>query len=272
MNAEIDWYEVIKQKEYLYIIRERLDKLEPRFFTTYINIYLIMGQKKALLVDTGTGLFPLKPLIDKLIENRKLIVINTHSHFDHRGANEEFEEVLIHSSEAQNLSESFDISFLKDSPPPFANRYREKAFTLKPPSIVTSIEDGYVFDLGNILLNIIHTPGHSPGSISILSDKNELFTGDTVHYGAIYLPSRNKHHIILKSLEKLISLYYQNENLEIYPSHEEYPAGIKLLKSLKYGLSKIDNIWETKKYDVFLEAWVMKDNYFTYVVEKLPED
>ncbi|MBY9013255.1 MAG: hypothetical protein KGD70_12855, partial [Candidatus Lokiarchaeota archaeon] len=64
MSKDIDWYEVIKQKDYLYIIRERLDEIDPRFLTTYTNIYLILGLDKALLIDTGSGLFPIKPIID----------------------------------------------------------------------------------------------------------------------------------------------------------------------------------------------------------------
>ena len=41
-NADV-WYEIIKQKDYLYVIRERLDEIDPRFLTTYTNIYLILG-------------------------------------------------------------------------------------------------------------------------------------------------------------------------------------------------------------------------------------
>ena len=85
MSDSKNWYEVIKQKDYLYIVRERLDEVDPRFLTTYTNIYLILGTEKALLIDTGSGLFPLKLVVDKLSEKRELLVINTHSHFDHRG-------------------------------------------------------------------------------------------------------------------------------------------------------------------------------------------
>ncbi len=52
MSKDNDWYEVIKQKDYLYLIRERLDEIDPRFLTTYTNIYLILGPEKALLIDT----------------------------------------------------------------------------------------------------------------------------------------------------------------------------------------------------------------------------
>ena len=88
MEEGTNWFEVIKHKKYLYVIRERLDKIETRFNTKYINLYLLIGKEKALLIDTGTGLFPLKPLVDNLIGDRKLKVVNTHTHFDHRGGNQ----------------------------------------------------------------------------------------------------------------------------------------------------------------------------------------
>jgi glyoxylase-like metal-dependent hydrolase (beta-lactamase superfamily II) len=205
MTMEGSWFEVVKHKNYLYVIRERLDKLEPRFYTTYINLYLLIGKEKALLIDTGTGLFPLKPLVQNLIHHKELIVLNTHSHFDHRGSNEEFNILYAHSLEVNELSEPFDLSFLKDSAPDIAKNYVQKGFILKSVNSVKEIEDGFVFNLGNVSIKVIHTPGHSPGSISLLSNKKELFTGDTAHYGTIYLPKRKEHSIILTSLQRMIS-------------------------------------------------------------------
>ena len=98
MNSK-DWYEVIHYNRYIIVIREKLSEIDPRFLTTYTNIFLILGSNKSLLIDTGCGLFPLKPIVEELIEDRELFVINTHSHFDHIGSNSEFEEVYIHKNE-----------------------------------------------------------------------------------------------------------------------------------------------------------------------------
>jgi glyoxylase-like metal-dependent hydrolase (beta-lactamase superfamily II) len=267
MSIEGSWFEVIKHKNYLYVIRERLDKLEPRFYTTYVNLYLLIGKEKALLIDTGTGLFSLKPLVQRLIGHKELIVLNTHSDFDHRGSNEEFNLVYIHSSEVNELSKPFDLSFLKDLPQDFAKNYMQKDFILKPVKSVKGIEDGFVFNLGNISIKVIHTPGHSPGSISLLSSKKELFTGDTAHYGTIYLPKREEHSIILSSLQRMLRICLDNGVSELYPSHEAFPVGLELLYSLINGISKFDIIWQTKIWDNFLEGWVLNDDNFKYVVE-----
>lgn len=266
MPKDNEWYEVIKQKDYLYVIRERLDEIDPRFLTTFTNIYLILGLEKALLIDTGSGLFPIKPVIDRLIENRELMVINTHSHFDHRGSNDEFETVYIHENEVRIASLPFDISILKDSPKKIVERYSKIRFVYQPSINVEPLNDGDRFDLGNISVEVIHTPGHSIGSISLLTSNKELFTGDTAHYGTMYLPRMKEFHIILESISRLKQLCQAGIVQEIYPSHEDFAIGRELLDDLYEGINNIENIWSTKKRNKFLGAWIIEDNKFKYIV------
>ena len=266
MSGSKNWYEVIKKKDYLYIVRERLDEVDPRFLTTYTNIYLILGTEKALLIDTGSGLFPLKLVVDKLSEKRELLVINTHSHFDHRGSNDEFETIYIHENEVRNASMPFDISMLRDSPKEIVNRYSSENFEYKPPANVEPLIDGDRFDLGDISVEVIHTPGHSIGSISLLTSKGDLFTGDTAHYGSMYLPKKKNFPIILNSISKLRDVCDADLVQEIYPSHEDYAVGRKLLDDLYDGINNIENIWETKEKYKFLRAWILEDENFKYII------
>jgi len=53
MTESNQWFEVIKYKEYLYVIREKLGEIDPRFNSYYTNLYLLLGSKTALLIDTG---------------------------------------------------------------------------------------------------------------------------------------------------------------------------------------------------------------------------
>ena len=267
MTEGMEWFKVIKHKPYLFVIRERLDKLEPRFHINYINIYLILGNEKALLIDTGMGLFPLKPLIESLIGNRTLIVINTHSHFDHRGGNEEFEAVLAHPSEIKQLSEPFDLSFLKNSSQSLIGQYLKKNYMLAPANEIKSIDNGNHIELGNIDIEVIHTPGHSPGSISLLTNKNEFFIGDMAYFGTLYLPGRKEFPILISSLRKMLEVSAQHKGIELYPSHEGFPVGEELLESLINGVSNLDVIWHKKIRDEFLEAWILEDGNFQYVIE-----
>lgn len=261
----LDWFKITKQKDYLYVIQESLDKIEPRFLTNFINLYLILGTHSVLLIDTGCGLFPLKPVIQDLISNKKLIVINTHSDFDHIGGNSEFDTVYIHEEELNEISVPTDISFLKDSPQEITKRYEKINYTIQPCRNIQPLKRDSIIDLGEISVKIIHTPGHSSGSISLLTNKNELFTGDTAHYGTMYL-SKDEIPLLLSSISKLLEVSQVSDNIEIYPSHEIYGTSKKLLFDLAEGIQKIDRLWETKKWDSFLEGWVIYDINFAYVV------
>jgi len=264
MNSH-QWFETIKHKDHLHVIRERLDEIDPRFYTTYTNLYLVMGAHSALLIDTGCGLFPLKPIIKDLVVGKKLLVINTHSHFDHIGGNHEFDNVLIHKKERRQISKPRDITFLRDSPKEVIKHFESINYILPPVKEIQPVIDNEIIDLGDISLKVIHTPGHSPGCISLLTNKNELFTGDTAHYGMMYL-TKKTFPIILSSITKLLYLFNDSENIEIYPSHEEFAVGKDLLVELIKGIKNIDKIWDRKIRDDFLEAWVLSDENFKYAV------
>ncbi len=259
------WFETFKHKDHLYIIRERLDKIDPRFYTTYINLFLLIGSQIALLIDTGCGIFPLKPILNDLIEDKVLRVLNTHSHFDHIGGNYEFEKIYIHPEEEKSISKPKDISFLRDSPYEIVKRYESRNYLIPSANNIESIKDGTIIDLGGLSVQIIHTPGHSSGSISVLTNKDELFTGDTAHYGTMYV-SKNELTTHLASIKKLLDLFKEKKDLKIYPSHEEIAVGKELLDDLSKGLNNIDSLWETKKWDNFLEAWLVSDDVFKYAV------
>ncbi|MHA1933366.1 MAG: MBL fold metallo-hydrolase, partial [Promethearchaeota archaeon] len=142
------WFEIIKHKDYLYIIRERLDEIDPRFITTYDNLFLILGSHSALLIDTGCGLFPLKPILNDIIKDKKLIVINTHSHWDHILGNAEFDEIIIHNEEMKSISIPTDVSFLQDSPKEIVKRFENQNYSIPPASNIKSIKDLEIIDLG----------------------------------------------------------------------------------------------------------------------------
>ncbi|MFW9987780.1 MAG: MBL fold metallo-hydrolase [Candidatus Odinarchaeota archaeon] len=264
-SSNKEWFEVIKYKDYLYIIRERLDEIDPRFYTTYSNLYLILGSHSALLIDTGSGLYPLKPIVDDLILDRKLKVINTHSHFDHIGGNHEFEKIHIHKKEQYKILKPRNISFLKDSSKEITKLFRNKNYALPPAKDIHLVKDKEIIDLGDISIEVIHTPGHSSGSICLFTNRKELFTGDTAHYGTMYLP-KMKIPIFLSSISKLLKLIQNLEDIEIFPSHEEFAVSKNLLIYLRKGINEIDKIWDTKTRDDFLEGWLLSDENFKYLI------
>jgi glyoxylase-like metal-dependent hydrolase (beta-lactamase superfamily II) len=268
--AESDqWFEVIKHKEDLFIIREKLVEIDPRFNTFYTNLFLLLGSDLALLIDTGAGLFPIRPIINKLIGNKVLKVINTHCHWDHIGGNHEFDEIYIHQIEAMTISRPINITNLSSSSKDVVKRYEKNNFSLLPAQSIKTLKDGDIINLGDLNIEVIHTPGHSPGSICLLTDRNELFTGDTAHYGSLYLPKKKLFPEVLSNLSKMINLCEKQQSIEIYPSHEEFCVGIELLKDLYNGIVNIENIWDKRVKNDFMRSWVLDDGKFKYDISRI---
>ena len=144
------------------------------------NIYLVEGEESALVIDTGLGYQNLKSYINK-ITDKPLAVVNSHAHPDHAGGNHVFEHVHIHKNELKTLEyytsepvmiDTFRRFVKEDMPEHLLDKNKSS------PSMIT-IDDGFEFDLGNRIVEVIHIPGHSPGSIALYDRKSKsLFTGD----------------------------------------------------------------------------------------------
>ena len=132
--------------------------------------------KSAVVIDPGDEA---DKILMALAESQLTVkyIINTHGHFDHVGANKKMKEVtgaeiLIHAADADMLeqismaSQAFGMS-VENSPP--ADRM---------------IGEGDQITFGDITLNVIHTPGHSPGGIALSTD-GIVFVGDSLFYGSI---------------------------------------------------------------------------------------
>ena len=157
------------------------------------NIWHVKGRKFDLLIDTGMGLSSLKKYILK--ETSKPIkAIVTHSHFDHCGSLHEFNCRLGHKNEEEILKNTqndkivfsgawkeIDIIDKKQFP-----KYSGEKYSVTPAPLTGYLDEGDVIDLGNRAFNILHLPGHSPGSIGLFDLKSrELFSGDALYDGEL---------------------------------------------------------------------------------------
>jgi glyoxylase-like metal-dependent hydrolase (beta-lactamase superfamily II) len=148
------------------------------------NSYLIEGKDSALLIDAGFGVTNLRDFV-KSLTAKPIVVVNTHNHPDHVGGNYQFTKVHAGAQDIEtargyldpkNMKPITDM-ILKDTPVPDSLKYRDTA-NLQA-TVLVPIPDGYVFKLGNRDIKVISVPGHTPGSICLLDEKNKLlFTGD----------------------------------------------------------------------------------------------
>lgn len=129
-----------------------------------VRAFLFVGDKNALLVDTCFGNNgSLKGVVDQLTD-KPIIVINTHADDDHTGYNCEFGAVLMHPSE-------FAV-------------YQSH----RPGMQVLPVWEGEVIDVGGQSLEVIHLPGHTPGSIGLLDRKNRILVGgDSISYTPVFM-------------------------------------------------------------------------------------
>ncbi len=139
---------------------------------------MVAGSTAALLVDTGLGIGDVRAAVHELVE-LPLQVINTHAHYDHMGGNALFDGVAAHGAEAEQIERGVPHdqlgvvadpkSFLAPAP-----GFNASDFSIAGVPVVRRLEEGDIVDLGDRRLIVLHTPGHSPGSISLLDQEHGL--------------------------------------------------------------------------------------------------
>ena len=181
------WFEVYRIRPGVFAI------YEPKQFEEVIS-YLILGEKRALLFDTGLGVGKISAVVARLTQ-LPVTVINSHTHFDHVGGNAEFKDVWNRDLPytLRNMRGQLD-AYSRDTLAPerlcgaLPTGISAKSYAIRPWKSTHSLRDHERVDLGGRSLEVIFTPGHTPDSLSLLDRKNGLlFTGDTFYRGPIYL-------------------------------------------------------------------------------------
>jgi glyoxylase-like metal-dependent hydrolase (beta-lactamase superfamily II) len=183
---------------------------------SHVNTWLVAGRDRAVLLDTGLGIAPIRPVAERLTD-RPVSVLNTHAHFDHIGGNHEFDEIAIHELGAPALEHEVSPALLADyldytrrllaaaddyrrtdralfhllspdsDPRPLPEGFDAASWRIPASRATSTLRDGDRVDLGGRELTVLHTPGHSPDSICLLDERDGLlFAADTINTGPIY--------------------------------------------------------------------------------------
>ena len=188
------------------------------------NFYLVEGKNYALLIDNGLGVADVRNLVISLTK-LPIITVNTHGHIDHVGANYQFPVVYGHALdfkqiENENTPEQRKLmSEIMYKGVPVPNNILFKYKNETKTTITKPIEEGYIFNLGERQLEVIHVPGHTPGSICLLDRQNKLlFTGDNNNtFAWLFLKNSEPLETYLQSLNKLNKIKAEFEI--ILPGH-----------------------------------------------------
>jgi glyoxylase-like metal-dependent hydrolase (beta-lactamase superfamily II) len=155
--------------------------------------YLIVGEKRALLFDTGMGISDIKKLTAELTR-LPIVVLNSHTHDDHVGGNWQFSTIYgMDTDFTRDNARGSRVDAQAEITPgqicgALPNGFDSKAYSTRPWKITAYTHDGGRFDLGGRTLEVIATPGHTPDAISLIDRANGLlFTGDTYYPAPIWL-------------------------------------------------------------------------------------
>jgi glyoxylase-like metal-dependent hydrolase (beta-lactamase superfamily II) len=201
----MDWFEIRQVNRDLWMIAE----------PGHVVSWLYLGSARAALIDSGTGIAPIKPVVEKLT-SLPVTVINTHYHFDHIGGNSAFTERLAGARAdallLRHTPRDLLQRYLAGFPPAIAKAEAAReadpdGFALAPEQSLRPFPSDFdaehwrpggvpatgllreedELDLGDRRLQVIETPGHSPDGISLFDPaQGLLFVGDTLTEGALY--------------------------------------------------------------------------------------
>lgn len=226
------WFEVYQLTDNTYAI------YEPNQWQEAIS-YLLIGAEKALLVDTLQGIGDLKAVIDQLTD-LPVIVINTHSHFDHVSSNHQFETVYgINNAFAQTNAQGHPHevnarwlapdTFWKNIPAEFSFEHYEN----KPFDIDKFVNDREIIDIGNRPIEVVFIPGHSTDSIMLVDKNNRMMlTGDSFYPAPIYLfLEESSFEDYFESVQLMLG--YQADVDFLLPGHNETMLSADYLTQLR---------------------------------------
>lgn len=180
-----------------------------RIEDSIVRAFLLVGTKRALLVDSANGEGNVYELV-KSVTDKPVTLINTHADEDHIGGNGAFSYTLMHPSEFAFYS------------------CTKRPGDARPMPVC----DGEVIDLGDREVEIILTPGHTPGSIALLDRRRRvLFPGDSVSTTPVFIFGE------MRSLEALLlslkRLKLRSGDFDaIYPSHGDFPVSKQQIDAL----------------------------------------
>ena len=231
-----NWFTVEQIDEDTYVISEYQHREET-------HCYLLLGKKKALLIDTGLGVANIREIVDK-ITSLPILVVTTHVHWDHIGGHRFFEEFGVHEEEKEWIMGEFPLSLsvVKQN---LLNGNCEfpKEFCIENYEIFNGVPqqilyDGDEIDLGNRSIKVIHTPGHSPGHCCFYeAERGYLYSGDLIYKGCLdmFYPTTNQK-LFAQSVRTVSKLVVNR----ILPGHHDLNVSVEIVSKIEKAFSNLE--------------------------------
>lgn len=233
----VDWFTVEEIDDSTFAISEYKHWEET-------HCYLVCGTDKAVLIDTGLGVANIKAVVESLTD-LPVTVLTTHAHWDHIGGHAFFENIAIHEHDASWLTSGFPIPLnavkaeLAKKPCDFPDAFSLDNYEIYQGTPGMILHDGDVIDLGNRTLQVVHTPGHSPGHCCFYEPKRKyLYTGDLIYRGCLdaFYPSTDPA-AFYESVLKVQRLEVER----LLPGHHQLDIPVSLVDDIEEGFRKLED-------------------------------
>jgi glyoxylase-like metal-dependent hydrolase (beta-lactamase superfamily II) len=270
------WFYVRETRPGLWLIAE----------PAHVYTWMVVGSERACLFDTGTGIAPIRPVVEA-ITDLPVTVVNSHYHFDHVGGDHEFERVAIHRLGAGELfndrrdrlvdgyldmiggwdgdvaafreldANLFALMTAELDPRPLPAGVAERIAVARaaPRPAVKTLEDGDTIELGDRVLQVLHTPGHSPDGISLLdAHHGVLLTADAFNVGLVYCHYSDSSLADLRATAGRLAALSSEVG---YVTGHHYPRVIaepNLMVAYRDALERIEDVATTAISDIFGQA------------------
>lgn len=200
--------------------------------------YLLAGKKNAILIDTGFGMINIKHITDELTQ-LPVSVVNTHGHIDHISGNHLFQTAYLHAADESVFAEHSSYEFRYKILAGLLAESKKPSWLLKVPIINAQVKrfcqipvnnnrsplhENMQLDLGERTIQVIATPGHTPGSVCLLDcERRQLFSGDTVCAEGVLL--QLNHSCAVEVFKRsLLGLKSVSDQFDlIWPAHHQLP-------------------------------------------------
>jgi glyoxylase-like metal-dependent hydrolase (beta-lactamase superfamily II) len=211
--------------------------------------HLILGNDKALLIDTGYGVGNIAKAVEALTA-KPLIVANTHVHPDHSMGNRQFERVLVGKGDMGRIpglkGEFKDfVGFIGKYMPPAKLLIKQQEKMEKrslPETEYEPLSDGQLISLGGRDVEVMEMPGHTKGSVAFLDKSSKtLFAGDAINKGMfLYFDKDAKLAAYAGKLEKLHQLAESRGLVQIRTSHSQKALDLAFILYYASLLRRVD--------------------------------
>lgn len=214
------------------------------------HCYLLCGEKYAILIDTGLGVSNIRKIVDSLTK-LPVMTVTTHVHWDHIGGHKYFDNIAVHEAEKDWLSVRFPIPLqvvknnLTRLPCDFPRDFDINAYQIFQGIPQRILHDGDFLNLGGREIQVVHTPGHSPGHCCFYEpERNYLYSGDLIYKGSldVFYPTTDPK-LFYQSIRRI-----RKYNIKkVLPGHHQLDIPVSLIADIEAGFAQLERAGKLKQ-------------------------